>query len=60
MKLKTELVSHCPLMCDFDALKHDVAAAHALIQAMNEQCNDCSSVLQERAAEIMGEWGFES
>lgn len=67
MKLKTELVNHFPLMCDFDALKHDAAAAHALMQALKESSNmwfstqqNVLSWIEERADELMREWGFES
>jgi hypothetical protein len=35
---------------------HDAAADHALMQAINEQCNDCAAVLQDRADELMREW----
>lgn len=69
MKLKTGMVSHFPLMCNFDALKHDAAAAHALMQAIEEFWEspdggghefDGVRCVQERADELMREWGFES
>lgn len=63
MKLRTELCEQSPLMCDFDALKHDAMAAHALLQAMEEydlegwsdQANPVAWA-RERAAEILAGW----
>ena len=61
MKLRTtgspaKYRAHCGSTDDFI---HDALAAHALLQAIGEQCNDCAAVLKERADELMREWGFE-
>ena len=73
MKLKTEVGSEYPEgyglkeLADFE---HDVAAAHALIQAMDDliakwgdgTCciETAKGLILERASELMAQWGFDS
>lgn len=66
MKLRTELREQSPLTCDFDALKHDAAAAHALMEALERwaarRADHASYAdhLLGHADEIMAQWGFDS
>lgn len=65
MKLRTELREQSPLTCDFDALKHDAAAAHALMQAItawgkHPGYQGGESWVKKRADDIMAGWGFDS
>lgn len=56
MKLRTEMVEQSPMMCDFDALKHDAAAAHALLQAIQGLPKQYREWAEMRADELMCEW----
>lgn len=64
MKLRTELREQSPLTCDFGALKHDTAVAHALMQAIKDVSEatgfDVGWWIERRADEIMAGWGFDS
>lgn len=43
-----------------EAISHDALAAHALLQAMEElQPNILCDAIQQRADELMREWGFD-
>lgn len=72
MKLRTEMQNGCVhangYCVDEDAvdirqaerLVHDAAAAHALMQAMDEIGGYTTKFIQLRADTIMREWGFDS
>lgn len=68
MKLRTELREQTPLTCDFDALKHDAAAARALMQALVEVSEKGEYVfptnaliaVKRRADKLMRSWGFDA
>lgn len=67
MKLKTTVAEDGLVTLDGDSnmsgddqLEHDAAAAHALMQAMDEVGGHTTKFIQIRADTILREWGFDS
>jgi hypothetical protein len=72
MELRTEMREQSPLMCDFDALNHDAAAAYAMRNAIwswelesdengideTQSPRDAVRWIKCHAAELMRSWGF--